>query len=207
VSRPFAVLRSATTERLPRFSGTKKRPMPGAARHHVPVTVPARRLHLHDVRSEIGEQDAAQRPGDVLRVLDDAQPSSGRLIASPSPRRAMTTWRISASRPRSSSRPTPGRGRRCAPRAARRDGRPRALEPEQLDALACEPLRERAPASFAIADAELAGSPRSMRSAAARSERRRAPAKLATQPCYAIPRHSRRPVSASRSSSMSTIHA
>ena len=74
--------------------------MPGRDRHDVAVAVPGRRLDLDDVRAEVGEEHAAERPRDVLRVLDDAHALERQSVtAGPSPRRAMTTWRISAEPP------------------------------------------------------------------------------------------------------------
>ena len=65
----------------------------------MPIAVAGRRLGLHDVGAEIGEQHAAQRAGDVLRVLDDTYALERQAHLSPSPRRAMTTCRISAEPP------------------------------------------------------------------------------------------------------------
>ncbi len=71
----------------------------GRDRHHVSVAVAGGRLDLDDVGAEVGEEDAAQRPRDVLRVLDHAHAFEGERHLNPSPRRAMTTWRISAEPP------------------------------------------------------------------------------------------------------------
>ena len=71
----------------------------GRDRHHVPVAVAGRRLDLDDVGAEVGEEHAAERAGDVLRVLDDAHAFEREAHRSPSPRRAMTTCRISAEPP------------------------------------------------------------------------------------------------------------
>ena len=67
--------------------------------HDVPVAVTRGRLDLDDVRAEIGEEDTTQRPGDVLRVLDDANTFQRKAHRSPRPRRAMTVCRISAEPP------------------------------------------------------------------------------------------------------------
>ncbi len=67
--------------------------------HDVAVAVPGGRLDLDDVGAEICEEHAAERPGDVLRVLDDAHAFKRERHPSPSPRRAMTTCRISAEPP------------------------------------------------------------------------------------------------------------
>ena len=72
---------------------------PGRDRQHVAVAVAGRRLDLHDLGAEVGEEHAAERPGDVLRVLDDAHAVERQRHRSPSPRRAMTTCRISAEPP------------------------------------------------------------------------------------------------------------
>ena len=68
-------------------------------RQHVPVAVAGRRLDLHDLGAEVGEEHAAERPCDVLRVLDDAHTLQRQRHRSASPRRAMTTCRISAEPP------------------------------------------------------------------------------------------------------------
>ena len=68
-------------------------------RQHVPVAVAGRRLDLHDLGAEIGEEHAAERPRDVLRVLDDAHALERQRHRSASPRRAMTICRISAEPP------------------------------------------------------------------------------------------------------------
>jgi hypothetical protein len=86
-------------ERFPRFSGTKIATDARCDGHDVSIAVPAGRLHLDDVRAEIGEQDAAEWPRDVLRVLDDADAFQRKAHRSPNPRRAITTWRISADPP------------------------------------------------------------------------------------------------------------
>ena len=66
---------------------------------HVPIAVACGGLDLDDVRTEVGEEDTAQRPGDVLRVLDDPNPCEREAHRRPNPRRAMTVCRISAEPP------------------------------------------------------------------------------------------------------------
>ena len=78
------------------MSGTKKRPSPGATGMHVPVSVARRRLDLDHVRPQIGEEQAAERAGDVLSRLHDAHTLERKAHRRPSPRRAMTTCWISA---------------------------------------------------------------------------------------------------------------
>ena len=71
----------------------------GGDRQHVAVPVACGRLDLDHVRAQVGEEHAAERAGDVLRVLDHAHAFEGQRHLSPSPRRAMTTCRISADPP------------------------------------------------------------------------------------------------------------
>ena len=71
----------------------------GPDRHHVPVAVPVRRLDLDDVRAEIGQQHPAERPRDVLRVLDHVNAFERQGHGRPSPLRPITSWRISAEPP------------------------------------------------------------------------------------------------------------
>ena len=68
-------------------------------RHDVPIAVARGGLDLDDVRTEVGEEDTTQRPGDVLRVLDDPNPCERKAHRRPNPRRAMTVCRISAEPP------------------------------------------------------------------------------------------------------------
>ena len=68
-------------------------------RQHVAICVPGGRLHLDHVRAQIGEKDAAERACNVLRILDDAHAFERQGHRSPSPRRAITSWRISAEPP------------------------------------------------------------------------------------------------------------
>ena len=84
---------------LPAVQRDEVAPDSGSDRQHVAVPVAAGRLGLHDVGPQIGEEHAAQRPCDVLRVLDDAHACERQAHLSPSPRRAMTTCRISAEPP------------------------------------------------------------------------------------------------------------
>ena len=99
VSSPSAVLRSTTIGALPAVQRDEVAPDTWSDRHHVAVPVTAGRLHLHDVGPQIGEEHTAQRPRDVLRVLDDSHAFERQAHLSPSPRRAMTTCRISAEPP------------------------------------------------------------------------------------------------------------
>ena len=68
-------------------------------RHDVPIAVAPGRLDLDDVRAQVGEENATQRPGDVLRVLDDPNTCEGKAHRRPNPRRAMTVCKISAEPP------------------------------------------------------------------------------------------------------------
>ena len=95
-ARPGSDLRSSTTERLPRLSGTKKRPTPARDRHHLPVGVATRRLDLDHLGAELGEQRPGERPGHVLRHLDHAHALERQAHRRPSPRRAITSCCTSA---------------------------------------------------------------------------------------------------------------
>ncbi len=57
---------------LPAVQRDEVAPDSGSDRQHVAVPVAAGRLGLHDIGPQIGEEHTAQRPRDVLRVLDDA---------------------------------------------------------------------------------------------------------------------------------------
>ncbi len=84
---------------LPAVQRDEVAPDSRSDRHHVAVSVTAGRLDLHDIGPQIGEEDTAQRPRDVLGVLDHAHAFERQAHLSPNPRRAMTTWRISAEPP------------------------------------------------------------------------------------------------------------
>ena len=60
------------------------------------VPVAGGRLDLDHLGAEVGEQDAAERAGDVLRVLDHADALERSAHDSPSPRRAITSCCTSA---------------------------------------------------------------------------------------------------------------
>ena len=56
---------------LPAVQRDEVAPDPGRDRHDVAVPVAGRRLDLDHVGAQVGEEHPAERPGDVLRVLDD----------------------------------------------------------------------------------------------------------------------------------------
>ena len=76
-ARPSGVRTSAATTPLVPAVGREET---GAGRSEVSRLVAAdRRLDLDDVRAEVGENEAAGRPHDDVRELDDADPGERKL--------------------------------------------------------------------------------------------------------------------------------
>ena len=82
---PRRVLRSSDDRALAAVQRDEVAPDAGRDRHHVPVAVARGRLDLDDVGAEVGEEHAAERPRDVLRVLDDAHAFEGERSSQPQP--------------------------------------------------------------------------------------------------------------------------
>ena len=142
-SRPLARLQVDDDRALAAVERHEVAPDTRRDRQDVAVAVPGWWLDLDHVRAEIGQQHAAERPGDVLRVLDDAHAFERKAHRSPSPRRAITTCedlRRAARDGRADRRAVETADPACERCRRVRVGEP--FEPEQLDALASQALGE-----------------------------------------------------------------